>query len=134
MYSRESRETGIPAHPCKDDTSVMNFGKNLQHNFPKMSGGGVKGRLELFRKFIRFGRVKLPLAVLYVRILYPGTDAIAFSFSSTLLSPIFSHLAQFDQLSTFLHFFISSTFVHSHFLATFLKDTEVLKCSDNLKV
>ena len=23
-----------------DDTSVMNFGKNLQHNFPKMRGGG----------------------------------------------------------------------------------------------
>ena len=23
----------------KDDTSVMNFGKNLQHNFPKMRGG-----------------------------------------------------------------------------------------------
>ena len=22
-----------------DDTSVMNFGKNLQHNFPKMRGG-----------------------------------------------------------------------------------------------
>ena len=61
MYSRESRETGIPAHPCKDDTSVMNFGKNLQHNFPKMSGGGVKGRLELFRKFIRFGRGMRPL-------------------------------------------------------------------------
>ena len=41
------------------DTSVMNFRKNLQHNFPKMRGG-VKGRLELFRKFIRFGRGKLP--------------------------------------------------------------------------
>ena len=25
-----------------DDTSVMNFGKNLQHNFPKMRGGGSK--------------------------------------------------------------------------------------------
>ena len=35
--------------------------KNLQHNFPKMrGGGGVKGHLELFRKFIRFGRGKLP--------------------------------------------------------------------------
>ena len=44
-----------------DDTSVMNFGKKLQYDFPKMMGGGVKGRLELFRKFIRFGRVKLPL-------------------------------------------------------------------------
>ena len=44
-----------------DDTSVMNFRKNLQHNFPKMRGGrGVKGRLELFRKFIRFGRGMRP--------------------------------------------------------------------------
>ena len=43
-----------------DDTSVMNFGKNLQHNFPKMRGG-IKDRLELFRKFIRFGRGRLPL-------------------------------------------------------------------------
>ena len=34
--------------------------KNLQHNFPKMRGG-VKGRLELFRKFIRFGGGRLPL-------------------------------------------------------------------------
>ena len=37
----------------------MNFGKNLQHDFPKMRGGGVNGRSELFRKFIRFGRDKL---------------------------------------------------------------------------
>ena len=45
-----------------DDTSVMNFRKNLQHNFPKMRGGvGVKGRLELFRKFIRFGRGRLSI-------------------------------------------------------------------------
>ena len=41
-------------------TSVMNFGTNPQHDFPKMRGG-IKGRLELFRKFIRFGRAKLPL-------------------------------------------------------------------------
>ena len=34
--------------------------KNLQHNFPKMRGG-VKGRLELFRKFIRFGGGRHPL-------------------------------------------------------------------------
>ena len=25
-----------------DDTSVMNFRKKLQHNFPKMRGGGSK--------------------------------------------------------------------------------------------
>ena len=29
--------------------------------FRKWGGGGVKGRLELFRKFIRFGAVGLPL-------------------------------------------------------------------------
>ena len=34
--------------------------KNTQHDFPKMRGG-VDGRLELFRKFIRFGRGRLPL-------------------------------------------------------------------------
>ena len=44
-------------------TSVMNFGTNPQHDFPKMRGG-VKGRLELFRKFIRFGRGRLPLPFL----------------------------------------------------------------------
>ena len=45
-------------------TSVMNFGINPQHDFPKMRGGGVKGRLELFRKFICFGREMLPLVAL----------------------------------------------------------------------
>ena len=39
----------------------MNFGTNPQHDFLKMRGGGVKGRLELFRKFIRFGEGMLPL-------------------------------------------------------------------------
>ena len=36
------------------------FRKNLQYDFPKMRGG-VKGRLKLFRKFIRFGGGRLPL-------------------------------------------------------------------------
>ena len=36
--------------------------KNLQHNFPKMRGG-VQGRLELFRKFIRFGGGRHPSAL-----------------------------------------------------------------------
>ena len=43
-----------------DDTSVMNFGKILQYDFPKMRGRGFKGRLELFRKFIRLGCVRHP--------------------------------------------------------------------------
>ena len=48
------------------------FQKKLQHNFPKMSGeGGVKGRLELFRKFIRFGRGMRPLASQCLRELPP---------------------------------------------------------------
>ena len=34
--------------------------QNPQLDFPKMREG-VNGRLELFRKFIRFGRAKLPL-------------------------------------------------------------------------
>ena len=45
-----------------DDTSVMNFGKQLQYDFPKMRG--VKGRLEFSRKFIRFGTVTRPSAIM----------------------------------------------------------------------
>ena len=39
----------------------MYSGKKAQHDFPKMRGGGIKGRLELFQKFIRFGSAALPL-------------------------------------------------------------------------
>ena len=35
--------------------SVMYSGKKAQHHFPKMREGGIKGRLELLRTFIRFG-------------------------------------------------------------------------------
>ena len=41
-------------------TFVTILSRNPQYNFPKMRGG-VKGRLELFRKFIRFGNVLRPL-------------------------------------------------------------------------
>ena len=42
----------------------MYSGKKAQHDFPKMrGGGGVKGRLELFQKFIRFGSAALPLSI-----------------------------------------------------------------------
>ena len=44
----------------------MHFGENPQHDFPKMRRE-VNGRLELFRKFIRFGRAKLPLGKLQVQ-------------------------------------------------------------------
>ena len=33
----------------------------MQHDFPKMKGSGVKGRLKPFEKFIRFGTVTRPL-------------------------------------------------------------------------
>ena len=36
------------------------FQKKLQYDFPKMRGG-IKGRSELFQKFIRFGDARLPL-------------------------------------------------------------------------
>ena len=42
-------------------SSVMYSGKKAQHDFPKMRGEGVKGRLELFQKFIRFGTLTRPL-------------------------------------------------------------------------
>ena len=41
---------------------VAILSQNPQHDFPKMRGGGVKGRLELFRSFIRFGVPIRPLA------------------------------------------------------------------------
>ena len=42
----------------------MYSGKKAQHDFPKMRGGGIKGRLELFQKIITFGDAILPLATL----------------------------------------------------------------------
>ena len=45
---------------------MINFSaKKLQHDFPKMRGGGVKGCLELFRKFIRLSDVTCPLEPIY---------------------------------------------------------------------
>ena len=46
-------------------SSVMYSEKKAQHDFPKMRGGGIKGRLELFQKFIRFGRAALPLCLMF---------------------------------------------------------------------
>ena len=39
--------------PCINAT--ISIIKNLQHDFSKKKGGGVKGRLEFFQKFIRIG-------------------------------------------------------------------------------
>ena len=46
----------------KDDTSVMNFGKNLQHNFPKMSGGGGQRPFGTFPKIHPFWKGKASLS------------------------------------------------------------------------
>ena len=43
-----------------DDILVINFGKKLQYDFPKMRGRGVNGRLGFFRKFTRFGTAARP--------------------------------------------------------------------------
>ena len=44
---------------CEGSVSIM---KQLQHNFPKKKGRWwVKGRLDIFRKFIRFGTLTRPL-------------------------------------------------------------------------
>ena len=45
--------------PCINAT--ISIIQSLQHNFPKMRGGGrVNGHLEFFQKFIRFGSGTLP--------------------------------------------------------------------------
>ena len=46
----------------------MYSGKKAQYDFPKMRGGGIKGRLELFQKFIRFGIAALPLDQVLVQV------------------------------------------------------------------
>ena len=43
------------------------FWKNLQHDSPNMRGGGVKGHLEFFRKFICFGDATSPLLNMMLR-------------------------------------------------------------------
>ena len=40
----------------------------MQYIFPKMRGGGVTDRLEVFQKFIRFSTVTRPLAVMFLLI------------------------------------------------------------------
>ena len=42
-------------------TFVAYLSRNPQYDFPKMRGGGVKGCLELFQSFIRFGVRTRPL-------------------------------------------------------------------------
>ena len=45
-------------------TFVAYLSQNTQHDFPKMRGGGAKGRLELFRSFIRFGVPIRPFGIM----------------------------------------------------------------------
>ena len=79
-----------------DDTSVMNFRKNLQHNFPKMRGGrGVKGRLELFRKFTRFGSISL---------LWSGLVWSGLVWSKCALCKPYQYLGRFNQRSRVIIF------------------------------
>ena len=57
-------QPGTKLFRIKEDLDIyatISVIKKLQHNFLKMRGGGVEGRLEFFRKFIRFGTLTRPL-------------------------------------------------------------------------
>ena len=49
-----------PMPPCINASYPFIHYKKMQHDFPKMRGWGVKGRLEFFQKFIWFGSGILP--------------------------------------------------------------------------
>ena len=54
---------GGHANPNEFRCKFSGLRKKAQHSFPKIGwGGGVRGRLEVFRKFSEFGRGSLPLA------------------------------------------------------------------------
>ena len=72
--------------------------KILQHNFPKMRGGD-QGRLELFRKFIRFGGGRHPLALedfesesFWENVLLVSVVCLSHSLSVVLLTSLFLFL------------------------------------------
>ena len=53
---------GGHANPNEFRCKFSGLRKKAQHSFPKIGwGGGVRGRLEVFRKFSEFGRGSLPL-------------------------------------------------------------------------
>ena len=69
-YIDQTKSIGVTFLRVSDDNYFADFGpldsffrtfseKKLQHNFPKMRGR-VKGRLEFFRNFIRYGSLTRP--------------------------------------------------------------------------
>ena len=68
---------GKQDHIIHNSPAIMNIrpfvtilSRNPQYNFSKMRGG-IKGRLELFRKFIRFGIVLRPLVSSHFHFFFP---------------------------------------------------------------
>ena len=92
----------------------MNFGKNPQHDFPKMRG--VNGRLELFRKFIRFGRAQLPLALFLVLVGIFSFCCSTCLWSVGLLVCWSSKLMLFFLPSVFLSFELLLFFAFGHLI------------------
>ena len=55
------KKGGGHANPNEFRCKFLGLPKKAQHCFPKIGLGGVRGRLEVFRKFIEFGTGSLPL-------------------------------------------------------------------------
>ena len=55
------KKGGGHANPNEFRCKFLGLPKKAQHCFPKIGWGGVRGRLEVFRKFIEFGTDSLPL-------------------------------------------------------------------------
>ena len=84
-------------------TFVAILSRKAQHDFPKMRGG-VKGRLELFRKFIRFGGAICPLQRSYHK--HHGCHANWLDrHDLTFVSkPLFAFLTEASQISNEVSF------------------------------
>ena len=54
------KKGGGHAIPNEFRCKFLGLPKKAQHCFPKIGWGGVRGRLEVFRKFIEFGTGSLP--------------------------------------------------------------------------
>ena len=52
---------GGHANPNEFRCKFLGLPKKAQHCFPKIGGGGVRGRLEVLGKFIKSGRGSLPV-------------------------------------------------------------------------
>ena len=51
---------GGHAYPKNFVADLSTSRKKAQHSFPKRGRVGIRGRLEVFRKFIRFGEERRP--------------------------------------------------------------------------